>query len=127
MTVGRAARSRLLVHVTPVPDQQADFQVAGRVAALVLIVDPERRHMIDQDLVAAALKLTPAESRVAVMLATGHSVRAVVELTGRSENTVRSQLKQICRKQRLASQSDLVRRVLALDGQLPEDPTRPPR
>ena len=33
--------------------------------------------MIDQDLVAAALKLTPAESRVAVMLATGHTVRAV--------------------------------------------------
>ena len=30
MTVGRAARSRLLVHVTPVPEQQADFQVAGR-------------------------------------------------------------------------------------------------
>ena len=55
--------------------------------------------MIDQDLVAAALKLTPAESRVAVMLATGHSVRAVVELTGRSGNTVRSQLKQIFRNQ----------------------------
>ena len=125
MTVRRAARSRLLVHVTPIQERHSDSQVVGRVAALVLIVDPERRPVVDPDIVAQALNLTPAEARVAAMLATGHSVRAILEATGRSENTVRWHLKQIFRKQGIASQSDLVRRVLALDGLFPQDDPTP--
>ena len=53
---------------------------------------------------------------LAVMVAVGHSVRAIAELTGRKEDTVRWHLKRIFRKQRLKSQADLVRRVLSLDG-----------
>lgn len=121
ITVGRSARSRLLLHVTPVPEQEAGFRVVGRVAALVLIVDPERRPVIDPKIVAETLNLTPAEARVAAMLATGYSVKGIVEATHRSENTVRSQLKQVFRKQGIASQADLVRRVLALDGRFPPD------
>lgn len=121
ITVGRSRRSRLLLHLTPVPEQEADLQVVGRVAALVLIVDPERRPVIDPKIVAQVLNLTPAEARVAAMLAAGHSVKTIVEVTHRSQNTVRSQLKQVFRKQGIASQADLVRRVLALDGRLPPD------
>ena len=84
-----------MVHVTPVPESQSEYQVVGRVAALVFVVDPERRPIIDQDIVAAALKLTPAEARVASMLAAGHSVQAIADMTDRARNTVRAQLKAV--------------------------------
>jgi len=116
-TVGRTqSRSRLLVCVTPVPGRESDFPPMRRVAALVLIIDPERRPAIDPGLVATALDLTPSESRLAVMLATGHSVRDIAERTNRSENTVRWHLKRIFRKQGFSSQADLVNRVLYLGG-----------
>ena len=120
-TVGRPpSTTRLLVHVTPVSGRGWDFQ-AGRVAVLVMVVDPARRPGIDAALVATALNLTPAESRLAVMLADGRSLREIAAMTSRTEGTVRWHLKQIFRKQGIARQTELVRRVLALEG-LPGPP-----
>lgn len=116
MTIGRPdARTRLVVDVTPVIGREWDVR-ARRVAALVLIVDPASRPRIDTALVAEALDLTPAESRLATMVACGRTVRQIAATTGRTENTVRWHLKKIFRKQRIARQADLVRRVLALEG-----------
>ena len=116
MTLRRtSSRTRLVVHVNPVTGPEGDFR-ARRVAGLVLVVDPESSFRIDPVIVAGALGLTAAESQLAVMVAVGHSVRAIAELTGRKEDTVRWHLKRIFRKQRLKSQADLVRRVLSLDG-----------
>ena len=121
MTIERpSSRTPLLVHVTPVSGREWDFQ-AGRVAVLVVVVDPERRSRIDAGLVASALGLTPAESRIAVMLAGGRSLLEIANLTGRSEGTVRWHVKQIFRKQGISRQTELVRRVLALSG-LPASP-----
>ena len=63
-----------VVHVKPVVGPQPDHG-ARHVAALVLIVEPGRRHRINPDLVATTLELTPAETQVAVWLAEGNSVR----------------------------------------------------
>lgn len=81
-----------------------------------MVVDPARRPGIDAGLVATALNLTPAESRLAVMLADGRSLREIAAMTSRTEGTVRWHLKQIFRKQGIARQTELVRRVLALEG-----------
>ncbi len=116
MTIGRPkARTRLVVHVSPVTENGSAFR-PSRVAALVLVVDPEKRVRIAPELVSAAMGLTPAEAHVAVMLATGHSLRGIAAATGRSEGTVRWHLKRIFRKQGISRQKDLVRRVLALNG-----------
>ena len=116
MTVGRpAAPTRLVVHVTPVPKREREFR-ARRVAALVLIVDPEGRPRLDAGLVAEVLNLTPAESRLATLVAAGRTVRDIAAMTGRSEGTVRWHLKKIFRKLGISRQSDLVRRVLSLEG-----------
>ena len=110
-----SARTRLALHVHPVAGCEGHLP-ARRVAALVLVVDPESRVRVDPELVGAALGLTPAESRLAVMVATGYSLRTVAALTRRTEGTVRWHMKQIFRKQGISRQSDLVRRVLSLDG-----------
>ena len=116
MTIGRPnARTRLVVHVTPVAEREWDVR-AQRVAALVLIADPASRPRIDAGLVAEALNLTPAESRLATMVATGRTVRDIAAITGRTEGTVRWHLKKIFCKQGISRQADLVRRVLSLEG-----------
>ena len=130
MTIGRPnARTRLVVHVTPVAEREWDVR-AHRVAALVLIVDPESRPRIDAVLVAKSLNLTPAQGRVATMVAAGRTARDIAAMTGRTEDTVRWHLKKIFRKQGISRQADLVRRVLSLDGlpalRRPQSSSRPP-
>ena len=111
----RSAKVRLIVHINPVSTPDSMFR-APQIAALVLIVDPVSRARIDPGLVGAAMGLTPAESRLAVMLAAGHSLRDIASATGRTEGTVRWHLKQIFRKQGISRQTDLVRLVLPMDG-----------
>ena len=87
---------------------------ARYVAALVLIVEPRSQHRIDPDLVARTLGLTPMESRIAVGLAEGRSVREMAEATGRTPGAITWHLKQIYRRQSISGQVDLVRLVLSL-------------
>ena len=116
MTVSRAPGSqRLVLHVAPVEDREAEYR-AVRAAALVLVVDPERRARIDRSLVAAALGLTRAESEVAVSLAEGWTIRKLAVATGRSEETVRWHLKQVFNKLGVSRQIEVARLVLALAG-----------
>ena len=103
----------LVVHVKPVAVPQPDYG-ARHTAALILIVEPGSRHRIDPDLVAGTLGLTPMESRVAVWLAEGKSVREMAEATGRTEGSIYFHLKQIYRKQPVSRQADLVRLVLSI-------------
>ena len=104
----------LTVHIAPVGDGGIDFR-PWRIAALVLVIDREPTG-IDPDIVAAALGLSPAESRVAVQLAEGMTVRDIAAATGRSEKTVRWHVQQIFEKRGISRQTDLVLQVLSLDG-----------
>ena len=113
MTVRRpSGQARLGLHVSPVGDAQADFG-GPRVAALVLVVDPASRPRIDPCRVAATFGLTPAEARVAALLAEGQSVREIAAASGYQESYVRWLLKQVYKKQGVSGQVALVRMVLA--------------
>ena len=104
---------RLVVHVSPVSGGRADPR-ASRVAAIVLVVKPEKRATADPELVAGALGLTPAETRVAMMLAAGFTLRDIAAATGRTTGTVRWHLKQIFDKNRISRQAELVQLVQSL-------------
>lgn len=115
MTVRRACGPpRLGLHVIPVGCGEPDC--GGRVAALVLVVDPATRPRIDPRRVTVMLGLTPAEGRVAALLAEGRSVPDIAATTGYQVSYVRWLLKQIYRKQGLSGQVDLVRLVLSMTG-----------
>ena len=114
ITIGRLSRlPRLVVHINPVTDIRSEFR-NRRVAALVLIVDPASQPRINPRLVAEALGLTPAEGRVAAMLAEGKTVRDIAMATSRQEGAVHWLLHQIYRKHGISRQVDLVRLVLSL-------------
>ena len=114
LTVGRPSPlPRLAVHISPVGGHQMACGL-GRVAALVLVVEPDSRPQVDPRLVAEAFGLTPAESEVAILLAKGSTVAAIAATTGRRENSVRSVIKRLYRKQAISRQADLVRLVMSL-------------
>ena len=113
MTVTRLAHvARFVLHVNPVVVDQPDFG-ARRVAALVLVVDPGSQSGVNPGLLATALGLTDAESRVAAWLAGGRTVRDIAAATRRQESSVRSHVKRIHAKLGVSRQADLVRLVLS--------------
>ena len=105
----------LVLHVNPVGRRESDLRV-WPVAAVVLVVDPASQTRIDPAVAAAALGLTGMESRVAVLLAEGISVREIAAATGRGESTIRTHVKHMFAKHRVSRQADLVRLVLSLAG-----------
>ena len=114
MTVFRwPFRSRQVIHILPVGDRQKDFGL-GRVAVLVLVVEPGSPVQLDAELVASALGLTETESQVAVALAMGKTVSDVAQERGQKVNTTRFHVKQIHTKLGISRQADLIRLVLAL-------------
>ena len=102
-----------VVHVKPVIGPQPDYG-ARHVAALVLIVEPGRRHRINPGLVATTLELTPAETQVAVWLAEGNSVGDMADATGHTKAAIYWHLQRIYQKHSISRQADLVRLVLSL-------------
>ena len=114
-TLRRASGPRLVLHVSPVGQRETDAQI-WPVAALVLVIDPASQTRINPAVAATALGLTPAESRVAVLLAEGKTVREVAEAAGRLESTIRTHVKHMFAKHRLRRQADLVRLVRSLTG-----------
>ena len=106
------------MHGIPVSRDHAGFGV-GRVAALVLIVEPGVRPAISPEIIAATLGLSRAESEVAAALAEGSTVPDIARTTYRAESTVRWQIKRIYAKLGLSRQADLVRIVLSLANPAP--------
>ena len=78
------------------------------------MADPNRRLPVDPALVTATLGLSPAESRVAVLLADGNTVRDIAVATGRSENTIRWHIRRIFEKQGMTRLVQLVQLVRSL-------------
>ncbi|WP_420636663.1 helix-turn-helix transcriptional regulator [Candidatus Palauibacter sp.] len=109
------AGTPLVLEIHPVGGMRTDYR-AWQVGALVLIVDPASRSRIDPALAAAALGLTPAESRVAVALAAGRTVAEISRALGVAEGTVRVHLKHSYRKLGITGQTELARRILSLEA-----------
>ncbi len=109
------SRAPLALHVTPVGEGYPYFRTS-RCGAIVLLVDPASPIRIDPTRVETALGLTPAESELAVALASGQTVHDIAAATGRSEETVRWHLREAFRRLGVSRQVDLVRQVLSLEG-----------
>jgi len=112
MALRRPSHLPLLLQIIPVTESQMTLGVSDP-GALALVLDTASRPGSDAGRVAAALGLTSAEGRVAVLLAEGRTVPDIAALTGRRENTIRAHLRHIHRKLDISRRADLVRLVLA--------------
>jgi DNA-binding CsgD family transcriptional regulator len=76
---------------------------------LVIVSDPDRAAVPDDQALRDLYGLTDAEARVAAALGSGHSVQSAAEWLNISAETLRSHLKHVFRKLGVARQQDLVR------------------
>jgi DNA-binding CsgD family transcriptional regulator/PAS domain-containing protein len=111
----RKTRTPLVLEIHPVRGMD-EGRRARYVGALVLVVDPARRPRVDPDLVVRFLGLTPAESRVAVAVATGETVAGIADALDCAESTVKTHLKRVYRKLGIRKQTELVQRILSLES-----------
>ncbi|MDE2982808.1 MAG: helix-turn-helix transcriptional regulator [Gemmatimonadota bacterium] len=111
----KEALSPLVLEIHPVQAMWTD-PGTRQVRALVLVVDPALRAAVDPELAAAALGLTPVESRVAVAMASGQTVAGTALALGCAESTVKTHIKRVYRKLGIHKQTELVQRVLSLDA-----------
>ena len=108
-------RPPLMLHVNPVGQGEEQLG-AWPVAALLLLVDPARATTGDPTVAAAALGLTPMESKVAVLMADGVSVPRIAAGMNRKISTIRYHVKNTYAKLGITRQVDLVRLVQSLAG-----------
>ena len=103
----------LKLQVVPASSREEEFR-AWPVAALVFVTHPRGPTRLNPGSVKAALGLTPAESRVAVLLAEGKTVGQIAAAVGREQSTIRTHVQHIFGKLGITRQVDLVRLVLSM-------------
>lgn len=81
--------------------------------AIVILRDPERRDFVQPAALERLFHLTPAEARLASLLANGVSVEDAAVQLGVTRNTVRTQLQAVFAKTRTNRQGDLIRLILS--------------
>ena len=107
-----SGRSRLAVTVCRLP-LASRFLGSRRRAAAIYLTDPERRFELDSGKLRQLYKLTPAEARLAALLAQGLRLEDAATELGVSLNTVRTHLKRIFSKTETDRQAELVRLILS--------------
>jgi DNA-binding CsgD family transcriptional regulator len=81
--------------------------------AIVVLRDPARRDFVQPAALERLFHLTPAEARLASLLANGVSVEDAAVQLGVTRNTVRTQLQAVFAKTRTNRQGDLIRLILS--------------
>jgi DNA-binding CsgD family transcriptional regulator len=109
--ISRRARPALQIVISPILNKAID--TSKSIAAVAFITDPLQRERPAQDILRTLFGLTPAECRVALLLADGHSPREIAQTIGVSFETVRSQIKSIFSKTNVKRQGELIRLLLS--------------
>ena len=106
-----SGRSDLGLVVRPVPTSHWSEGQSSPCAA-VFISDPDLLESTSQQTLAELFCLTPAEAKLAMLLARGLSLAEVSEAQNISQHTSRAQLKAVFSKTGVSRQAELVRLVL---------------
>lgn len=108
-------RRPLELLVTPLTPELATV-APGRAVAAVFLVDPERRLELPHEALRQLYGLTPAEARLASLLAEGIGLPEAAEQLGITRETAKSTLHLIFAKTDTRRQAELVRRLLTGPG-----------
>ena len=106
-----SGRSRPVLQITTSPFR-GKIDSTQLIKAVAFIVDPSQRQRPTQDILRTLFGLTPAECRVALLLADGHSPREISQKVGVSFKTIRSQIKSTFSKTNVRRQGELIRLLL---------------
>lgn len=111
---GAAARDPLYLFYSLLTPQEAMGSFGRRPVVMLLFYHPASAPSIDPGLLYAAFGLTPAECRIASLLAEGLSLKEIASRQGTQHDTIRKQLQSIYQKTSTNRQPDLIRLLLHL-------------
>jgi DNA-binding CsgD family transcriptional regulator len=87
-----------------------------RASVLAVVHDPTARLIPSEEMLSHVYGLTPAQGRLATVLARGHSLSSAANVLGIQPSTARIHLKSIFRKLGISSQVELARILTALSA-----------
>ena len=96
------------------PGRSLPFDVPNPVTAIVIVNAPARHVHPPQEILQSLFGLTPAETRLALLVGDGYALREIGEMIGVSSNTLKTQLASIFRKTGTSRQAQVVRLMLQL-------------
>jgi DNA-binding CsgD family transcriptional regulator len=105
-----------LLRVTVTPFRSPMVLGSPTIAALVFVSDPAKAPLSRSAMLRALYGLTPAEGRVADLLAQGREIREAADRLGITQETARLHVKRILGKTGVSRQAELVRLMLGLPG-----------
>lgn len=106
-----SGRRPLLVQAVPIAAASEEWSMPNSAAALVIVVDPERKDEHNPVAELRLLGLTRSEARLAALIGAGTSRAEAAEALNISESTVSDTMKQIYSKLDMSRQSQLVQLV----------------
>lgn len=114
--VQESNRPTLAITVLPLQATHAWSGQGEAAMALVVVTLPGAATALDHHLVGSMLGLSPAETRLAVLLAAGKTVKDFAAIEGMSWHTARSHTKNLLRKTGCHRQTELVALLQSLRG-----------
>ena len=107
-------RESMYAFYTVLSPQGAMGTFGLRPVVMLLFYHPDSAPAIDTSLLFAVFGLTPAECRIASLLAEGLSLKRIAQVQGTQHDTVRKQLRSIYQKTSTNRQPELIRLLLHL-------------
>ena len=103
-----SAAQRLAVSVMPLKADRSTLALRPRPLALVVITSPESASALNPQLVSDMLGLSPTETRLALLLVSGKSIKDFAVIEGCTWHTARTHIKNLMRKSGCHRQLELV-------------------
>lgn len=116
---------RLYAFYTMLPPQRLMRAYGLRPLVMLFFYHPESAPKVDASILTAAFGLTPAECRIAILLAEGFAQKEIAEKLSLKHDTVRKQLQVIYQKTSTNQQSELIRLMLHLPSNFVQSATKP--
>jgi len=115
--IGTTAASAQFAFVSPLPQDDRTgnsmFRFTLERPVLVMLVTPDRKSPVNEEIIRAVFGITPAEASLASALALGMSANEYADKKNLSRNTVRVQTQAILSKMGARKQSDISRLMAA--------------
>ncbi len=102
----RESQPPLILHLTPI--RGAAHDIFSRATSILVVTPVVVKDVPTADVVQGLFDLTPAEARLAALIAAGHRPREAAAALGVMEETARSTLKRVMAKTGLHRQADLI-------------------
>ncbi|MGP1716283.1 MAG: helix-turn-helix transcriptional regulator [Methylophilus sp.] len=109
---------KLLALYLPLVPQCTLGMFGLRPLIMLMFYHPESTAPVDTTLLSAAFGLSPAECRIASMLAEGYAVIEIAAYLGKKEDTIRKQLQSIYQKTSTNRQPELIKLLMHLPSHI---------